>query len=356
MGLTALHMLPSGDSATGDEDALTAAADVLASALLVADEHLRMLPRTVEGDTKYVTVHRRPTRTDIVDHLSGRRVYGGLLYRPDPIYPGRCLAHAIAYDSDNDLAALCQAASRLVRRGFHVLLVRNPVDPTRGHLWIFFDGPVEPARALAVVEHLSPELAATRERFPDPKSSNGGRIRWPGGLYLPIAALPTPVLVAAGVAYGRPTWHDGTTPAGWATIAGSVTSAGIITATWISAAVRPTPPQASTPQTPRTTRVHVPNATEQGFDFAAFNAANPITKLVAVDARGYFKAPWRTERTASVHVYANGQRWKDFGPDGRGGDAFDLWCALHGHWDTATNRPNHKAALRILNPKKDGAA
>lgn len=45
-----------------------------------------------------------------------------------------------------------------------------------------------------------------------------------------------------------------------------------------------------------------------------------------------------------------------FGPDGRGGDAFDLWCALHGHWDKAANKPDHKAALRILNPKTDGDA
>lgn len=356
MGLTGLHVVPSVAPATGDEDALAAVVAVLAPALLVGDEHLRMLSRTVEGDSKYITVHRKPTRTDLADHLCGRRTVGGLLYRPHPVYPGRRMAYAIAYDADNDFEALYHAASRLARRGFRPLLVRNPVEPTRGHLWIFFDGPVEPARALAVVEHLSPELAATRERFPDPKSTNGGRLRWPGGVYLPIAAPPAPILVAAGVAHGRPAWHDGTTTEAWATIAGSVTSAGIIAATWIPAAVRPTPPPVSAPHAPRTARVHVPHTTGQGFDFAAFNAANPIDRLVNVDKRGYFTAPWRDERTASVHVYADGRRWKDFGPDGRGGDAFDLWCALHGHWDKAANKPDHKAALRILNPKTDGDA
>ncbi len=350
------HLSVVTPTASSGSTLLAAAVEVLAPALLVGHDHLRMLPRVAEGDNKYVTVHRAPTATDIADHLCGRRTHGGMLYQAHPLSPGSRMAHAIAYDADDDFASLCQAAARLVRRGFSPLLVRNPVDATRGHLWIVFDGPFEPARALAVVEHLSPELAATKERFPDPKSSNGGRLRWPGGRYLPIAVTPTPVLVAEGVAWGRPTWHEGTTPEGWAAIAGSVTPVGIIAATWIPAIVRPIPPQALPPHPPQARRVRVPRPTDDGFDFAAFNAANPIASLVAVDKRGYFKAPWRDERTASVHVYADGQRWKDFGPDKRGGDAFDLWCALHGHWDCSKNRPDLKAAIRALSAGKDGAA
>ncbi len=43
----------------------------------------------------------------------------------------------------------------------------------------------------------------------------------------------------------------------------------------------------------------------------------------------WFFAPWRNERTASLHVIKNGTRWHDFG-EGIGGDIIDLIIHLYG--------------------------
>jgi hypothetical protein len=82
-----------------------------------------------------------------------------------------------------------------------------------------------------------------------------------------------------------------------------------------------------------------------GFDFAGFNRDHPIESMVEVGRDGKFKAPWREERTPSVHVYPDGH-WFDFGEQRWGRDAFDLWCAMNGYWNSGSNRADRKAGVR----------
>jgi len=328
---------------------LDAAVAVIAPAVLDFPDHIVMLARRTDDDTKYTTIHDPLTPALVRDHLVGRRTLGAGLCTPDAFRPGVRHARAIAFDSDTDLLPLTRGAARLKRAGLCPLLVRNRAKDASGHLWLFFDAAIDANVALAAVRTIAPELAEVKEMFPNPDVSNGHRIRLPGGYYLPVGAPRVAVDVALGDETGRPAWVSGVTQAGLAIIGSALSRASILQHTFVPPTQRIAIKKAvSAPPVKRRGTVKVSGQGRAFFD--RFNAQNPIEGMVTVGRNKKFPAPWRHEEVASVHVYPDGS-WHDFGKDKlHGKDAFDLWCALNGYWDAVANKPDRKAAYRFLNP------
>lgn len=327
---------------------------MLAPAFLPFPNHIVM---TGKAEPKYLTNLAPLTPELIADHLLGTATYGGGLCGDDPARKSGRASRAVAWDSDDDFGRLTRAGALLRRRGLAPLLVKNPSKPNSGHLWLFFDAPVDPVDALARAEQIAPCLRApeVRERFPNPDVKGGHRIRLPGGRYLPVGGPSVPVLVAQAPEIGAPVWLDGTTPPGWAAIAGALTHAPDLLVTWVDPAHRPRSPKA--PVQARAATV-AQAAGGSGTFFKTFNAQNRISDLVTVNRRGFFKSPWHEDASPSCKLDSKGL-WCDFSRDKKGGDAFDLWCALNGFWPDKAERPDRKAAYAFLCPpepkKKDSA-
>jgi hypothetical protein len=60
-------------------------------------------------------------------------------------------------------------------------MVQNPTEAASGHLFLLFSRPVDPTAALVAAETIGRELREVPERFPDPNTRTGGRLRLPGG-------------------------------------------------------------------------------------------------------------------------------------------------------------------------------
>jgi len=336
--------VPLDEAPVREESSLTlrTAVAALAPAVTRHPDAVKMLG--LKGK-KYLSIKRSLTEADIEAHLLGKQTYGaGVLGEP----LDDANVQALVWDEDGRFDRLIRAAGRLDRAGLRPVLVQNPTDPKRGHMWLLFSAPCAPAWAIAAAERIAPELRDVQERFPDLNEKGGARVRLLGGAYVTDTGRRLPTQVAAGTKNGPRAWLDGTTPEAWALIGAAVSDPAILATTFVPREDRPklrparhAPPLRRRPLTPG-----------QGDEFfARFNAQNPIESMVDIDRRGFFTAPWRPERTASVHVYADGMRWKDFGPDKRGGDAFDLWCALNGYWPAGADRPDRKAAYGALNPR-----
>ncbi len=334
------------------QEALAAAGRVVAPAVLPFPNHIVM---TGEAHPKYLTTPTPLTGELISAHFLGSATYGGGLCWDDPLMTSGRGARGIAWDSDDDFGRLIKAGNLLRRRGCQPLLVKNPTKPNSGHLWLFLDAPVDPVDALARAEQIAPCLREVRERFPNPDVKGGHRIRLPGGRYLPVGAPSVPVLVAQAPEIGAPAWLDGTTPEGWAAIAGAVTHAPDLLVTWVDPAHRPKPPKAPSVQARAATVAQA--AGGSGEFFKRFNAENRISEMVRVNRKGFFKSPWHTDTEPSCQV-SRGGLWCDYSRDKKGGDAFDLWCALNGFWPDKADKPDRKAAYAFLCPpetrKKDG--
>ncbi len=341
------------------QEALAAALGVVAPAVLPFPNHIVM--KGLPGK-KYLTEEWPLTGELLEAHFLGTATYGAGLFWPDPAMKSGRAARAIAWDSDDELGRLIRGAALLRRRGLAPLVVKNPSKPNSGHLWLFFDAPVDPTDALTRAEQIAPCLRAPEvpERFPSPTTTGekapGGRIRLPGGRYLTAGAPAVNVLVALAPEIGAPAWLDGTTPPGWAAIAGAVTHAPDLLLTWVDPAHRPKAPKAPSVQARAAT---VQRAAAGGSDFfKTFNRENRISDLVTVNRRGFFKSPWHTDTEPSCKVGPDGL-WCDYSRDKKGGDAFDLWCALNGFWPDKADKPDRKAAYAFLcppEPRKKGAA
>jgi len=345
--------LDTGADPVREESSLTAQEAVATLAPAVTRHPNAVTMRGIKGQ-KYVSLGRALTEADLVAHLRGTRTAGaGLLYDT----PDGDRAQAVAWDEDGRFDRLVRAAARLNNAGLRPLLVRNPVDPGRGHLWLLFTAPCDPAWAIAAAERLAPELRDVGERFPALSEKGGARVRLPGGAYVLPDGTRRPVQVAAGAGEGPRAWLDGTTPAAWALISVALSDPAILGATFVPRAERPRrsaeAPAVRLKAGLRQVQVQVRPADARGDSpYARFNAEHSIEDMVDVGRDHTFVAPWRQEKTASVHVYDDGH-WHDFGPDRRHGrDAFDLWCALNGYWDVATNRPDRRAALRALRTRR----
>lgn len=301
------------------------------------------------GKPKYLSIGRPLAAGDIEAHMRGEQTYGaGLLYET----PEGPRTMALVWDEDGRFDRFPRSAARLDQAGLRPVLVQNPMNPQRGHLLLLFNAPCDPAWAIAAAERLAPELRAVEERFPDLKEKGGARVRLPGGSYVLPDGRRRPVLVAAGTVDGPGTWFDGTTPEAWALIGAALSDPAILAATFVPRDDRPKRAAARTLWRPK------PGITIRGSHggddiFARFNAEHSIEDMVDVGRDHKFVAPWREEKTASVHVYDDGH-WHDHGPDKRHGrDAFDLWCALNGYWNEGANRPDRKAAYAALKGEND---
>jgi len=336
---------------TPPQEALAAAMRVVAPAVLPFPNHIVM---TGKADPKYLTVAQPLTAEQIAAHFLGTETYGGGLCWDDPAMKSGRAARAIAWDSDDDLGRLIKGGAQFRRRDLAPLVVKNQSKPNSGHLWLFFDAPVDPVDALARAEQIAPCLREVRERFPNPDVKGGHRIRLPGGRYKRAGGPAVNVLVAQAPEIGAPAWLDGTTPEGWAAIAGAVTHAPDLLVTWVDPAHRPKAPKAPVQGRPAAVR---PVAGGSDF-FKKFNTENRVSDLVTVNRRGFFKSPWHDDTSPSCKVGPGGL-WCDFSRDKKGGDAFDLWCALNGFWPDKAERPDRKAAYAFLCPpepkKQDGA-
>jgi len=342
--VSAVSEVSTGDRAVGEDSSLTLQAAV--AVLVPAVTHHHDAVRMRGGKPKYLSIGRPLTGADIEAHLKGDQTYGaGLLGETPEGGEGSARVQALVWDEDGHFDRLVRAAAHLDRAGLRPVLVQNPANPQRGHLWLLFSAPCAPAWAISAAERLAPELRAVDERFPDLTEKGGARVRLLGGAYVLPDGTRRPVRIAAGTMDGPSDWLEGTTPAAWELIAAAVSDPAILAATFV--------PRKDRPQQARPQRRLKPGITirapREGEDiFARFNAEHLIESMVDVGRDRKFVAPWRHEDTASVHVYDDGH-WHDYGPDGRHGrDAFDLWCALQGYWDEARNRPDRAAAVRAL--------
>ncbi len=326
--------------------ALSQAVDTLLSVCAGMPSHVAMQPRATEKANKYLTMHTPLTPRLLAEHLAGTSTLGtGLLVRDEPEMGRRC--RAVAYDSDDAFTLLTVAARQLAVHDVTALLVRNRAKPNSGHMWVLFDGEVDPARAFAVLEGWAPGLRTVREKFPSPTVKGGHRLRLPGGCYLPVASDPVPVEVALfGVEDETPQWEDALSPMAWVLIAGAVTPAAAIQHAWLPTDQRPTP---HVP--PKAPPVHATMAqpTEGSLDaiVARFNREHPISSLVEVNKHGVFHSPWHADTTPSCHRRLDGAReyWVDFSTEQRGGDALALYAALQGFWPRDAAKPDRLGAL-----------
>jgi len=336
------------------QEALAAAASVLYDAIGHNATYLEMLPRQIPD--KYITRKAPPVCAAVTAHLRGAVTLGAGLYWLDAA-TGERRTRVLALDADAKYPdAFCQmlrGATRLARAGLPSLVVRNATQEGSGHLWVFLDEPIEPARGFAALYHLAPELKDVPECFPNPKSSDGGRLRLPCGVYHPKNGSPVPVLVALATASGRDLeWRDGATPEAWTLIPAAVSPAGILETTWLPPDQRPAPPvvpvrrAAPIPVAETHPGQNGGESLEEIID--RFNAQHPVDALITANAHGYFSSPWRQERTPSAKVYDN-NTWTDYSQGSRrGGDALALWCALHNYWPEGAEKPDRLGALRHL--------
>ncbi len=336
----------------GAAEGLSAAVDVLYAAIGHNATYLEMLPR--QTPDKYITRKAPPVRETVSAHLRGAATMGAGFYWLDAA-TGERRTRVLALDADakypGAFRQMLRGATRLARAGLPSLVVRNATQEGSGHLWVFLREPIEPARGFAALYHLAPELQDVPECFPNPKSSDGGRLRLPCGVYHPKDGPPVPVQVAMATASRRDLeWKDGATPEAWALIPAVVSPAGILETTWLPPDQRPAPPVVPVR---RTVPAAVPRIAYTGGEtlaevVAQFNAQYPLESLVTVNRHGYFTSPWREERTPSTKVYDN-NTWCDFSQGSRrGGDALALWCALHNYWPEGEEKPDRLGALRSL--------
>jgi len=336
------------------QEALAAAASVLYAAIGHNATYLEMLPRQIPD--KYITRKAPPVCAAVSAHLRGAVTLGAGLYWLDPA-TGERRTRVLALDADakypDAFRQMLRGATRLARAGLPSLVVKNATQEGSGHLWVFLDELIEPARGFAALYHLAPELKDVPECFPNPKSSDGGRLRLPCGVYHPKNGPPVPVLVALATASGRDLeWKDGVTPEAWALIPAAVSPAGILETTWLPPDQRPAPPviPVRRPAPIPVAETHPGQQVEESLEeiIDRFNAQHPVDALITANAHGYFSSPWRQERTPSAKVYDN-NTWTDYSQGSRrGGDALALWCALNNYWPEGAEKPDRLGALRHL--------
>jgi len=295
-------------------------------------------------------------RETVSAHLRGAATMGAGFYWLDAA-TGERRSRVLALDADakypDAFRQMLRGATRLARAGLPSLVVKNATQEGSGHLWVFLDEPIEPARGFAALYHLAPELKDVPECFPNPKSSDGGRLRLPCGVYHPKNGPPVPVLVALATASGRDLeWKDGATPEAWALIPAAVSPAGILETTWLPPDQRPAPPvvPARRPAPIPVAETHPAQNGGESLEeiIDRFNAQHPVDALITANAHGYFSSPWRQERTPSAKVYDN-NTWTDYSQGNRrGGDPLALWCALNNYWPEGAEKPDRLGALRHL--------
>ncbi len=327
------------------------------------------------GDGKVIEQQRRKTAKYLPagdmftlamasQHLDGTHTYGTTLQRAD----GRTLALCVESDDKAGTDVLAAAALQLVETGAYATLETSPSahHPGGGVLWLWFDELVDAAAARATLLHHAPQLAAFVEYWP--QYGNGRGRRLPGGRYV-RPALPAldgkpaqPAVDAwcethfvtcemlTGINVLQRVARDERTPAAWVTeqpaqLVETPTNADAVdTSPCLVISTERVPLATATRRRPAAlddavwqakygaTAATVWQAFDEAFAAAWFNERHRLTDILDANAKGYARATWRDERTASVKLYADGS-WRDYGNAGDGpahGDVLDAYCLVHG--------------------------
>jgi transcription initiation factor TFIIIB Brf1 subunit/transcription initiation factor TFIIB len=297
-------------------------------------------------------------------HLDGTHTYGTTLQRSD----GRTLALLVESDDAAGMRVLAASMRQLVETGAYATLELSPSahHPGGGVLCLWFAELVDAAAARATLLHHAPQLAAFVEYWPH--SGNGRGRRLPGGRYV-RPALPAvdgkPAQPAVdewchvvfiegetltGMDAMQRVARDERTPAAWVTeqpvqLVETPANVGAVDAfpclvisterVLLATATRRRP--AALDDTVWQGKYGATAATVwfafvDAFAVTWFNERHRLTDTLDADAKGYARATWRDERTASVKVYADGS-WRDYGNAGDGpahGDVLDAYCLVHG--------------------------
>ncbi len=312
--------------------------------------HIEMSAR---GPKKYYDVHRVFTEQDARAHLLGRTTRGATLRHP----VGMTLALCYDADTPDDWLFLLEAAWRLAEQGYQLLLEASPVA-RGGHLWIIYTAQVKAAWAHRHTAQLAPTLQRIQERWP---GQSVQKVRLPGGLYVRPGVRAWCKLYDA---QGRLLSVDG--PGAARVLLDMQTPVEIIPAYPEAQTCRETdklaalpnisvgqdPEHASWEASQDEKRNPGPPRDAPGnpgldqrwqqkygrflwFQFtpaqlaAWYNERNPVEDILPPEKNGMSLASWRSERTASVGLRADG--WVDFGASARrndgkqdGGDALEL--------------------------------
>jgi hypothetical protein len=321
---------------------LTAAATLLVEIAGPEPVHIEMSAR---GPKKYYDVKRWLTERDARAHLAGRSTRGATLRHPGG------MTRALCYDADtpDNWQRLVEAAWRLAACGYRPLLEASPAQDDRhaggGHLWIIYTALVNAAWAHQHAAQVAPTLAHIRECWP---GESGHKVRLPGGLYVQpgvrtwcrLYDAQGRLLSADGAGAAR-VLLDWQTPAEIVPASPDAESVGETgeLAALPNAVVGQRPRPASLPHAPDSPGVDQQWQRKYGrylwFQFTPamlatwYNERTQVEDLLPPEKNGMGLASWRSERTASVGLRADG--WVDFGasarrPDGKqdGGDALEL--------------------------------
>jgi hypothetical protein len=295
--------------------------------------HIEMSAR---GPKKYYDVKRWLTERDARAHLAGRSTRGATLRHSGG------MTRALCYDADTpgDWLRLLEAAWKLAEQGYRPLLETSPAQDDRhaggGHLWIIYTAPVNAAWAQRHAVQIAPTLCHITEYWPN---DIGNKVRLPGGLYIQPGIRAWCRLYDA---QGRLLSADG--PGAARVLLDSQTPAQIVPASAepepVAQRGRPAPAvQSDTHPAHETPGVDQQWQRKYGrylwFHFTPamlatwYNERTQVEDILPPEKNGMGLASWRSERTASVGLRADG--WVDFGasarrPDGKqdGGDALEL--------------------------------
>ena len=284
---------------------------------------------------KYVTVHRRLTLQDMRDHLQGRKTLGATLQHQDGT------TRALCYDADHESAwqQLQSSAGVLIAEGYKPLLEPSPVG-RGGHLWLIFSDRVNASAAYQQVCELAPILKEISEYWP---GRGAQKVRLPAGKYVTPAFSNWTRLYDADRNEIIKIRSD--------FLFAHQTPADLIPPQPIIEENPAEQPQEKTAQPAREARRTYLTPDEhhrqkygnhamwvewpdEQFLINRFNAAHTIDDLATRERTGMINASMigRPERTASVGVTPDGERFTDFGagarrPDGTqdGGDAFEFY-------------------------------
>ncbi len=311
---------------------------------------------------KYVTIQSRLTLTDMRKHLQGRRTLGATLRYQDGT------TRALCFDADEPQSwqDLQSSAGDLYAAGYKPLLEPSPAG-RGGHLWIIFADRVNAEAAYSQVVSIAPHLANVAEYWP---SGRNQKVRLPAGRYV------TPTFAA------WTTLYDAARGENIKNSAGNVVAllANLTPATLIperEPEVSAVPRKTQQPRMP--SAQHHPASSQEPDEqhkrkygeqhkmwvqwpdeqylIDRFNNEHSIDDLATFERPGMVNASeiGRPERTASVGVTRDGQRFTDFGkgarqPDGSqdGGDPFEFYIRSQGI--------EKSEALRVLGRELNRAA
>ena len=286
---------------------------------------------------KYVTVHRRLTLEDLRKHVQGSKTLGATLQHQDGT------TRALCFDADDSHTwqRLQDSAMLLEGLGFKPLLEASPAQ-RGGHLWLIFSERVNTDAAHSQVVTIAPALGTIGEYWP---SKGNQKVRLPAGKYVTPTFSQWTHLVGAETGAEAPTklhiFLANLTPAELIPAAAPAEEQELTDAAQpergakqLSQRVVIQEPDEHHRQKYGTHSMWWVQWPSEQYLIDRFNAQYTIDDLATYEQNGMINAAHigRPERTASVGVTPDGERFTDFGagarrPDGTqdGGDAFEFY-------------------------------